>query len=86
MRNSQKPDTRQAVDRVLRRGEILKVLQGIATDESLLAQVRHAMQMEQEARDALRQTVSAARAEGISWREIGEALYVSRQAAQQHFG
>jgi hypothetical protein len=38
------------------------------------------------AHERVQREVQAARNHGASWREIGEALGVSRQAAQQRFG
>lgn len=39
-----------------------------------------------EAEERLHGTVAAMRSHGCTWREIGEALGVTRQAAQQRFG
>lgn len=40
----------------------------------------------QQAEEALAETVAAARADGASWADVGRALSISRQAAQQRFG
>lgn len=51
-----------------------------------LAVVRRAAEADQVAGDLLQQAVTAARANGHSWAEIGETLGLTRQAAQQRFG
>jgi hypothetical protein len=39
-----------------------------------------------EVSSTLRSSVEAGRAAGLSWEQIGDALHISRQAAQQRFG
>jgi hypothetical protein len=47
--------------------------------------IRQAASMVDDSDKQLRATVAAARAAGVSWRGIGDALGVSRQAAQERF-
>jgi hypothetical protein len=54
--------------------------------ESPLATIAAARQLVTEAESALQQAVDRARAAGRSWREIGEVLDTTRQAAFQRFG
>ncbi|WP_018157606.1 hypothetical protein [Demetria terragena] len=56
------------------------------TDGSPITLVRRAAEADQAAGDLLQQAVTAARAQGHSWTEVGEALNLTRQAAQQRFG
>ena len=51
-----------------------------------LALVQQAAEADRVAGDLLQQAVTAARANGHSWAEIGKALGLTRQAAQQRFG
>jgi hypothetical protein len=53
---------------------------------SPLAAIASARQLSAAAEAALQQAVDRARAAGHSWREIGEVLQTSRQAAFQRFG
>jgi hypothetical protein len=55
-------------------------------DESPLAAIAAARQLVAAAEAALQQAVDRARATGHSWREIGEVLDTTRQAAFQRFG
>jgi hypothetical protein len=57
-----------------------------AADESPLAAITTARQRAAAADAALQQAVDQARAAGHSWREIGDVLDTSRQAAFQRFG
>lgn len=55
-------------------------------DHDPLTVVRRAAEAEVEVRDLLREAVGSARGAGHSWADIGGALGMSRQAAQQRFG
>jgi Protein of unknown function (DUF3887) len=56
------------------------------TDDSPLADISAARQLAATAEAALQQAVDRARATGHSWREIGDVLDTTRQAAFQRFG
>jgi hypothetical protein len=58
----------------------------LASTDSPLTAITTARQMVAEAESALQQAVDRARATGHSWREIGEVLDTTRQAAFQRFG
>jgi hypothetical protein len=55
-------------------------------DGSPLAALAAAHELSSVAGDALQEAVDRARADGHSWREIGDVLGTSRQAAFQRFG
>jgi hypothetical protein len=54
--------------------------------ETVLRQVQEAGEAETNATSVLRSRVAAARAAGATWRQIGEHLGVTRQAAAKRFG
>lgn len=56
------------------------------TDEQLLTAIVLFESMSTEALKLQHDTVSAARARGLAWSQIGGALNVSRQSVQQRFG
>jgi hypothetical protein len=55
-------------------------------DAAVLAGLRHLAEIAERVDWALLSLVGEARANGASWATVGEALGVSRQAAQQRFG
>jgi hypothetical protein len=57
----------------------------VAPAEDAWHQIRVAIEEVAEARSRLEATVREARAEGLSWAAIGEAMGISRQAAQKRF-
>lgn len=57
-----------------------------ADPDDHLTMVHRAAAVESVARDLLQQSVSAARASGLSWAAIGAGLGLSRQGVQQRFG
>lgn len=61
--------------------------QRLSADRSAYLQlVTITADIDAEAGDTLRGSVVSARAAGVSWEQIGDALHISRQAAQQRFG
>ncbi|WP_110205334.1 hypothetical protein [Nocardioides daejeonensis] len=67
--------------------DLLERRAGVAGDsqDALLARVREARELEEEARTVLHHAVIAARDSGVTWQRIGETLGVSKQAAQKRF-
>jgi hypothetical protein len=60
--------------------------EGLPGGESPLGAIASARRLSAAAETALQQAVDRARASGHSWREIGDVLETSRQAAFQRFG
>jgi hypothetical protein len=56
------------------------------TKEITLAHIEEARRHERNAELELRRLVAHARRQGIWWEEIGNAMGVTKQAAQQRFG
>lgn len=57
-----------------------------ADRDAYLRLVATAADIDEEARETLRDAVRSARGAGVSWERIGDTLHISRQAAQQRFG
>lgn len=63
-----------------------RVAFGYDAGEPLPAILKSLIELEPARQEALHQVVRTARTQGHSWREIGDSLGISRQAAQQRFG
>lgn len=59
--------------------------EGVSNSDDILDMIGAVRLVELAADQARRAIVTEARAEGRTWQEIGDALGVSRQAAQQRF-